>query len=139
MEKRHLEDEGVIGDGGNINPALIVGYIWEGERAVLNDTVPYRFVRRGEVDISDMFNWHTMGYLMTDIFSKSRIEGDKRDFMYFMYRLASLANTMGDENVGHILEQMAGSDHLLHRANQKLDENKVTMGDLRDKVRAGEI
>ncbi len=82
VERRHLEDEGIIGDGGNINPALIVGYIWEGERAILDDTAPYRFVRRGEVDVSDvadhvqslssdMFNWRTMGYLMTDIFSKS--------------------------------------------------------------------
>ena len=150
VERRHLEDEGIIGDSGNINPASIVGYIWEGERAILDDMAPYHFVRRGEVDVSDiadhvqslssdMFNWCTMGYLMTDIFSKSRIEGDKRDFMYFMYRLASLANTMGDENVGRILEQMAGSDHLLHRANQKLDENKAMMGDLRDKIRAGEI
>ncbi len=46
---------------------------------------------------------------------------------------------MGDENVGCILEQMAGSDHLLHRANQKLNENKTTMKELWDKVRAGEI
>ncbi len=135
VEKRHLEDEGIIGDGGNIDPALIVGYIWEGEKAILDNMAPYCFVRRGDVDISNMadhvqalssnmFNWCTMGYLITDIFSKSRIEGNKRDFMYFMYRLASLANTMGDKNVGRILEQMAGSDHLLHRANQKLDDNK---------------
>ncbi len=120
VERRQLEDEGIIGDSGNINPALIVGYIWEGEKAILDDTAPYRFVRRGEVDFSevanhvqvlssDMFNWRTMGYLMMDIFSKSQIEGDKRDFMYFMYRLASLANTMGDKNVGRILEQQDGS------------------------------
>src|SRR6266550_5081263 len=150
VEKRHLEDEGIIGDGGNIDPALIVGYIWEGEKAILDNMAPYCFVRRGDVDISNvadhvqalssnMFNWCTMGYLITDIFSKSRIEGNKRDFMYFMYRLASLANTMGDKNVGRILEQMAGSDHLLHRANQKLDDNKAAINELRDKVRAGEI
>jgi len=150
LTKRHLEDEGIIGDGGVLDPNLIVGYIWNGEKAVLDETAPCCFISRGDIDIleimehvqallSDLFNWRTMGYMMSDIFGKSRIEGDKRDFMYFMYRLASLASTMGDNNVGRILEQMAGSDHLLHRANQKLDNNKAAMKELRDKVRAGEM